>query len=213
MARNPTLFNIYTTAAGLVPQHAGHVMHTNSAVRGFRTAVQRIVDMLDWLNDPANLSTGTILQLSELAAALSAMDGFDDVRLRVTLSEARSQLEQCCHFLTFLGSHSAMQLEPVAQTAAELRTVVALQDKATAQQIQQALNRSQEMFSRPENESFVRHFAARDSALFDAYLQQSWQHEIDALLQPGGECRLGCYASHVVSSCKSQLLFANCLVD
>lgn len=237
MAQNPTLFNIYTTAAGLVPQHAGHVMytdpimyraracaqilmpehaehhaHTDPAVSSFLTAVKRIVDMLDWLNDKENLGIGTILQLSQLAVALSEMDGFNSVQLTVTLIEARSQLEQCCHFLTFLGSHSAMQLEPVAQTAAELRTVVALQDKATAQQIQQALSRSQELFSRPGNEfpGFVRHFAARDSALFDAYLQQSWQHEIDALLQPGGECRLGCYASHVVSSCKSELLFAYC---
>lgn len=172
-----------------MPEHAERIMHTDPAVRVLLTAVKGIVDMLDWLKDQANLNTGSILQLSHLAAGLSEMDGYSDVLITVTLIELRSQREQCCHLLTFLGSHSAMQLDPVAQIASELRTVVALDNKATAQQIQQALSQGQALFSTPGNESFVRHFAARDSALFDAYLQQSWQHEIDALLQPDGEWR------------------------
>ena len=213
VTHNPILFNIYNTAAGLIPQHARQAMHrdpiiyraracaqtltpehaeltanTDPAVDTFLTAVKHIVDMLEWLNHPANLSTGNLLQLSQLATALADMDGYSDDLISVTLIEARSQQDQCSDFLTFLGSHSAMQLEPVAQTAAELRTVVTLQDRATAELIQQALTHGQALFSTPENKDFVRHFAARDSALFDAYLQQSWQHEIDILLQPGGEC-------------------------
>ena len=215
VTHNPTLFNIYNTAAGLIPQHAGQAMYTDPimyraracaqiprtehveltanadpAVDNFLTAVKHVVDMLEWLSSEANVSTGNLMQLSQLATALADMDGYNDDLISVMLIEARSQQEQCSHFLTFLGSHSAMQLEPVAQTAAELRTVVTLQDRATAQQIKQALTRSQALFSTPKNESFIRHFAARDSALFDAYLQQSWQHEIDVLLQPEGEC--GC---------------------
>ena len=226
VTRNPTLFNIYNTAAGLIPQHTEQAMYrdpimyraracaqilmpdhpgltanTDPAIDKFLTAVKHIGDMLEWLNNQANLSTGSLMQLSQLATALADMDGYSDDLISVALIEARSQQEQCSDFLSFLGSHSAMQLDPVAQTAAELRTVVALQDRATAQQIQQALTRSQALFSTPENESYVRHFAARDSALFDAYLQQSWQHEIHVLLQPGGEClcRLYCCTSFVES--------------
>ena len=188
VAQNAKLFNTYNMAAGLMPEHAKHAMHTNRVINDFMAAAKGIRDLLDWLTHQDNLNTGSILQLSQIAAALGDMDGYSDVFINVMLIEVRGQLDQCCHLLTFLGSHSAMQLEPVAQMVAELRTTVALQDRATAQQIQQALSRSQELLSSPENESFVRHFAARDSALFDAYLQQSWQHEIDAMLQRGGEC-------------------------
>ena len=221
VASNPALFNIYNTAAALILQHAEQAMHKDPimhraeacakilmperakltanmdpAVSNFLTAVKHMVDMLAWLNNPANLSTGSLLQLSQLATAMAHMDGYSDDLITVMLIEARNQLDHCSDFLTFLGSHSAMQLSPVAQIAAELRTVVALQDQATAQQIQQALTRSQALFSSPKNESFVRHFATRDSALFDAYLQQSWQHQIDLLLQ-SGEClfELDCDAS------------------
>ena len=237
VTRNPILFNIYNTAAGLIPQHAGQAMHkdpimyrartcaqalrpehaelttnTDPAIDTFLTAVKHTVDMLEWLNHAANLSTGNLLQLSQLATALAHMDGYSDDLMSVTLIEARSQQDQCCDFLTFLGSHSAMQLEPVAQTAAELRTVVTLQDRATAEQIQQALTRSQALLSTPENKDFVRHFAARDSALFDAYLQQSWQHEIDILLQPGGErvCILHCCISLSQSRAYAVLWSAKC---
>ena len=190
------MYRATACAQTLVPDHAELTTNTDSAVDNFLTAVRRTGDMLEWLDDQANLSTGNLIQLSQLATALAEMDGYSDDLINVTLIEARSQQDQCSDFLTFLGSHSAMQLQPVAQTAAELRIVLALQDKATAQQIQQALSRSQALFSTRKNESFVRHFAARDSALFDAYLQQSWQHEIDVLLQPGGEClfRLYCCA-------------------
>lgn len=167
MAQNPAQFNTYTTAAGLMPEHAECNMYTDPAIRGFLTSVKSILSMLDWLKNEANLSTGSILQLSQLATALSDMDGYSDA---VMLIEVHSQLEQCCHLLTFLGSNSAMQLDPVAQVASELRTVIALDNQATAQQIQQVHTRSQAMFSSPEYESFVKHFAARDSALFDAYL-------------------------------------------
>lgn len=153
-----------------MPEHAECNMYTDPAIRGFLTSVKSILSMLDWLKNEANLSTGSILQLSQLATALSDMDGYSDAVINVMLIEVHSQLEQCCHLLTFLGSNSAMQLDPVAQVASELRTVIALDNQATAQQIQQVHTRSQAMFSSPEYESFVKHFAARDSALFDAYL-------------------------------------------
>lgn len=236
VAGNPALFNIYNTAAALILQHAGQAMYKDPimyraeactkimmpehaeltanmdpAVSNFLTAVKHIVDMLAWLNNPANVNTGTLLQLSQLATAMAEMDGYSGDVITVMLIEARSQLDQCSDFLTFLGSHSAMQLSPVAQIAAEMRTVVALQDQATAQQIQQALTRSQALFSSPKNESFVRHFATRDSALFDAYLQQSWQHQIDLLLQPG-KClsRLDCDAPQSNSPSCTVLLSAQC---
>lgn len=193
-------------------EHAEHSVYKDRAISNFIAAVIDIREVLDWLNHQKNLSTSSLLQLSQLAAALTDMDGYNDDLVSVTLTEARSQLDQCADFLTFLGSHSAMQLEPVAWTAADLRTVVALQYKATAQQIQQALTTSQVLLSTPENESFVRHFAARDSALFDAYLQQSWQHEIDVLLQQGGEWlgRLGCGTSSAESLSCTVLLSAKC---
>lgn len=161
-------------------------MLTDPAISGFLAAVDSIHVMLDWLKAEANLSSGSTSQLRQLAAALSNMDGYSDNLVMAMLNQALSQVEQCCHLLTFLGSGSAMQLHPVAQIAAELRRVVALGEVATAQQIQHALNRSQGLFPSLEDESFVKHFAAKDSALFDAYLQHSWQHEIGALLEAGG---------------------------
>lgn len=185
MHKDPIMYRAEACAKILMPERAKLTANMDPAVSKFVTAVKHVVDMLAWLTNPSNLSTGTLLQLSQLATAMAHMDGYSDDLITVMLIEARSQLDQCSDFLTFLGSHSAMQLSPVAQIAAELRTVVALQDQATAQQIQQALTSSQALFSSPKTESFVRHFATRDSALFDAYLQQSWQHQIDLLLQPG----------------------------
>ena len=157
MHKDPIMYRAEACAKILMPERAKLTANMDPAVSKFVTAVKHVVDMLAWLNNPSNLSTGTLLQLSQLATAMAHMDGYSDDLITVMLIEARSQLDQCSDFLTFLGSHSAMQFSPVAQIAAELRTVVALQDQATAQQIQQALTSSQALFSSPKTESFVRH--------------------------------------------------------
>lgn len=197
VAQNPALFNLYSTAAIMIPEHAEELMDIDAAVSGFLTAVSQVLSSLTWLNNQANLSTGSILQLSHLAAALPTMDGCSDILVTVKLIDMRHQLDQCRLFLKFLGSDSAMRLDPAAQVAHELQCVVALKEKATGQQMHEVLTRSQELFLSADHTAFVKHFAAHDSALYNAYLQQSWQHQTDLLLQLRGVLQLttGCFVS------------------
>ncbi len=187
VVQNPALFNVYCAAADMVPKHAEQLMHTDAAVSGFLTSVSEVLSALAWLENTDNLGTGSILQLSQLAAALPEMDGCSDVMVTVKLIDMRGQLEQCCQFLKFLGTDSATRLTPVAQVAEDLRYVVALKEKATGQQLIGILDRCHELFASADHVAFVKHFAAQDSALYNAYLQQSWQRETDRLIHLRGK--------------------------
>ncbi|DBB07627.1 TPA: neuromuscular junction development [Trebouxia sp. C0006] len=187
VVQNPALFNVYCAAANMIPEHAEQLMHTDAAVSGFLTSVSEVLSALAWLDNTDNLGTGSILQLSQLAAALPEMDGCSDVMVTVKLIDMRGQLEQCCQFLKFLDTDSAARLTPVAQVAEELRHVVALKEKATGQQLLGIRDRCHELFASPDHVAFVKHFAAQDSALYNAYLQQSWQRETDRLIHLRGE--------------------------
>ncbi len=186
VVQNPALFNVYCAAANMIPEHAEQLMHTDAAVSGFLTSVSEVLSALAWLDNTDNLGTGSILQLSQLAAALPKMDGCSDVMVTVKLIDMRGHLEQCCQFLKFLGTDSAARLTPVAQVAEELRHVVALKEKATGQQLLGIRDRCHELFASPDHVAFVKHFAAQDSALYNAYLQQSWQRETDRLIHLRG---------------------------
>jgi len=187
VVQDPALFNVYCAAASMIPKHAEQLMHTDAAISGFLTSVSEVLSALTWLENTDNLGTGSILQLSQLAAALPEMDGCSDVMVTVKLIDMRGQLEQCCQFLKFLGTDSATRLTPVAQVAEKLRHVVALKEKATGQQLMDVLDRSHELFASADHVAFVKHFAAQDSALYSAYLQQSWQREIDRLIHLRGK--------------------------
>ena len=199
VAHNPPLFNVYSSAATLLPEHAEELVHTDPAVSNFLTAVSQVLSALRWLSNKANLNAASILQLSQLAAALPDMDECHNCSSTVEdkLIDMQHQFQQCCLLLSFLGSDNAMRLGPAARAAAELRTVVTLQESAAAQQMDEALRKSQELFLCSEPQAFVMHFVAKGSALFDAYLQHSWQHEIDALLGHEGQLSVqcGCWAS------------------
>ena len=190
VAQNPALFNVYSTAANMMPEHAPELMHTDAAVSGFLTAVSKVLAALSWLDNTDNLSTGSILQLSQLAAALPEMNDCSDVEVAVKLIDMRGQLEQCCHFLKFLGSDNAVCLVPVAQIADELQDTIALQEQATGQQLASVLSRCQGLFESADHMAFVKHFAMQDSALYNAYLQQRWQLETDRLMQLQGMPKL-----------------------
>ena len=186
VAQNPALFNVYSVAADMIPEHAPELMHTDSAVSGFLTAVSQVLAALSWLDNTGNLSTGSILQLSQLAAALPEMNGCSDVTVAVKLINMRGQLELCRHFLKFLGSDNAVCLVPVAQVANELQDIIAVQEKATGQQLSSVLSRCQGLFESTDQMAFVKHFAMQDSALYSAYLQQRWQLEIDRVMELQG---------------------------
>ena len=187
VVQNPTLFNVYCAAANMIPEHAQQLMHTDAAVSGFLTSVSEVLSALAWLDNTDHLGTGSILQLSQLAAALPEMDGCSDVMVTIKLIDMRGQLEQCCQFLKFLDTDSAARLTPVAQVAEELRHVVALKEKATGQQLVDTLDRCYELLASSDHVAFVKHFAAQDSALYNAYLQQSWQRETDRLIHLRGK--------------------------
>ena len=187
VVQNPALFNVYCAAANMIPEHAQQLMHTDAAVSDFLTSVSEVLSALTWLETTDNLGTGSILQLSQLAAALPEMDETSDVMVTVKLIDMRGQLEQCCHFLNFLGTDSAARLPPVGQVAEELRHVVALKEKVTGQQLTGILDRCHDLFASADHVAFVKHFAAQDSALYNAYLQQSWQRETDRLMHLQGK--------------------------
>ena len=190
VAQNGHLFNVYTTTALLMSELAEDLMHTDAVVSSFLTAVSEVRAALSWLDDEINLSSGSILQLSQLATALPTMNGCNDVMVTVRLIDMRSQLEQCCQFLKILGSDSAVRLGPITQIASGLQHIVALKEQATGQQIDQVLRQCQELFPSAHHIAFVKHFAVKDSALFNAYLQHSWQQEIDLLIQAQGRTLL-----------------------
>jgi len=190
VVQDPALFNVYCAAANMISEHAEQLMHTDAAISGFLTSVSEVLSALTWLENTDNLGTGSILQLSQLAAALPEMDGCSDVMVTVKLIDMRGQLEQCCQFVKFLGTDSATRLTPVAQVAEKLRHVVALKEKATGQQLMDVLDRCHELFASADHVAFVKHFAAQDSALYNAYLQQSWQRETDRLIHLRGKMLL-----------------------
>ncbi|DBB04144.1 TPA: hypothetical protein ACH3X1_013193 [Trebouxia sp. C0004] len=74
VVQDPELFNVYCAAANMIPKHAEQLMHTDAAVSGFLTSVSEVLSALAWLENTDNLGTGSILQLSQLAAALPEMD-------------------------------------------------------------------------------------------------------------------------------------------
>ena len=85
VVQDPALFNVYCAAANMISEHAEQLMHTDAAISGFLTSVSEVLSALTWLENTDNLGTGSILQLSQLAAALPEMDGCSDVMVTVKL--------------------------------------------------------------------------------------------------------------------------------
>ena len=98
VVQNPALFNVSCAAANMIPEHAQQLMHTDAAVSGFLTSVSEVLSSLTWLETTDNLGTGSILQLSQLAAALPEMDETSDVMVTVKLIDMRGQWSSAVSF-------------------------------------------------------------------------------------------------------------------
>ena len=79
-----------------------------------------------------------------------------------------------------------MQLSPVAELSERLRHIVDLDERATGQLMQAAISECEALLDQPNHMSFVEHFASKDSALYGAYLESAWQHELKLLMAEQG---------------------------
>ena len=191
VTQNPALFQSYSRAAAEISEYfEGPV----PGVSSFVSAVQDIQSALSCVDNQQVLTLATMQQLTHLATALP-MIGFSDVGVNVQLIDIRSQTEECYGFLAFMTSDYASRLPPVAQLAADLQQVRDAPEQVTCHEVEQLLHRCKQLVVRNAHMALLSHFAASQSALYNAYLQHSWQHHMGLLTQGQGKntCTCQCW--------------------
>ncbi len=186
IARDAKLFNAYLKAEKLLERHPRQ--QADLVVATFLTAVVEVKSALCWLETAANLTIGTIRQLHQLAAALESMEGCENLSaiMEAKVIAARHDRNKCVFFHRVLSSDAAIVLAPIADLVNRLEQVAAGAEDVSLQHVNDAVTRCQELCG--SHDEFALYFGEHGSALFSAYLQQSWQTQVDRLLVPHGTC-------------------------
>lgn len=187
-SHNPALFNLSQHFGTMIYEHVEALADEDLLVRQYLETIISTHTSLSKLSDHAQLCTASIAQLSQLAASLPDMHNYSSAHdaVKVRLISMREQLATCQHYLKFLISDHAMRLSPVTDVAGMLQQTIACKEHATGTQLDQMLLSCHELIQHGRHQALLKHFAARDSALYKAYLQHSWHQELGQIMQAGG---------------------------
>lgn len=184
IAKDAKLLNSYLQAACWVERKP--TLQGDLAITALMTSVASMQSALAWLELPDNLNGGSLQQLSQLAAALQLLDDRENLGVAVDnkIIAARCGQSDCVFYHHVLCSDAAMLLAPVADIVTQLEQVAQAGDQAPLRDIFEVCKKCEELCQ--GRSKLALHFGQHGSALFNAYLHQSWKAQVKQLLAPEG---------------------------
>ena len=184
IARDAKLLNSYLQAACWLERNP--LLQGDLAVTAFMTSVASMQSALAWFEQAEHLNGASIQQLSQLAAALRLLEDREHLGIAVEdrIIAAHIGQSDCVFYHRVLCSDAAMLLAPVADLVTQLEQVAQAGNQALLQHIFEVCRKCQELCQ--GRSKFVLHFGQHGSALFNAYLDQSWKAQVKQLLTADG---------------------------